>query len=104
MKEERSWRRKHRHITPEECRCDDHHCNVCEGGLAICKACGLGEGALTTHCPGVPADGDKVDGVYAGKLDFRYGRWMAGKKAPTQRMWQRWDHQAKGAKRRAAAS
>lgn len=49
---------------------------VCDGGLAICKTCRGGEGALTTECPGAPMTGAQGDAVHAGKLDFIGGVWV----------------------------
>ncbi|MBR8043188.1 NADAR family protein [Burkholderia cenocepacia] len=60
---------------------------VADGGLAICRVCGLGEGALTTHCPGARA-GAYADDVYAGKLDFVEGSWV-NRGNPTNQMWDR---------------
>lgn len=48
--------------------------HVCEGGLAICKVCGIAEGALTTHCPGEPS-GRRADDVYTRKTDYVDGCW-----------------------------
>ena len=67
----------HHYITPTECGCDNEFCNICVGGLDVCSVCGLFEGGLTTHCPGVKAYG-KSDEVYAGKIDFRDGQWVEG--------------------------
>ncbi|KVV40825.1 hypothetical protein WT27_12910 [Burkholderia territorii] len=61
---------------------------VCEGGLGICKVCGLGEGSLTTECPG-ERSGAKADDVYAGKIDYVDGRWQSGRLNPTNQMWAR---------------
>lgn len=67
----------HRYRTPEECECDGRAgCPVCEGGLGICKVCGNLEGALTTHCPGAQSY-DKSDEIYAGRLDYVHGEWVA---------------------------
>lgn len=66
---------KHQYWTAGECACDRPHCNICMGGLALCKVCGLYEGGLTTDCPGVPSQ-DRSDDVYAGRLDFRNGEWV----------------------------
>ncbi|PEH40476.1 hypothetical protein CRM94_17335 [Burkholderia gladioli] len=58
-----------------------------DGGLAICMVCGLGEGTLTTHCPG-ERSGKYGDDVYAGKVDFVGDRWIA-KPNPTNQTWAR---------------
>lgn len=60
---------------------------VCDGGLGICKVCKLGEGALTTDCPGIPS-GKMADDVYVGKTDYVDGHWQA-RKNPTNQMWDR---------------
>ena len=57
-------------------RCDVLHCVVCDGGLSICTTCGLVEGSLTSECPGVQSYSEKADDVYAGKIDFKSGRWV----------------------------
>jgi len=54
--------------------CKESHCNVCDGGLAVCIRCGLVEGSLTTDCPGEPSYVDHSDEVYAGKKDFIEGK------------------------------
>lgn len=43
---------KHTLITPATCDCkkNDTHCNVCDGGLAICSVCKGGESDLDTAC------------------------------------------------------
>ena len=62
-------------MTPGDHNCNpDDNCVVCDGGLTICKVCNLGEGSLTTDCPGEKVDMDKVDLIYAGELDFREGQ------------------------------
>ena len=69
---------KHDYKTAKDCKCDNPYCNVCEGGLEICKVCGLYEGSLTTDCPGERVDGDSADKVYQGKMDYRNGEWVQG--------------------------
>lgn len=49
-------------------------CNLC--CLAVCKECGLYEGALTTHCPGRPVSFDDSQRIYEGKLNYRGGIWV----------------------------
>lgn len=53
------------------------HCHICDGGLFHCTTCGGAEGSLTTECPGFKMTGDQLDEVYAGRLDFRGGAWVA---------------------------
>ena len=62
----------------DECKseCDNEFCNICCGGLALCKVCGLYEGSLTTDCAGYRVKSDIGDQVYAGKLDFKDGKWI----------------------------
>ena len=49
---------------------------VANGGLSVCKCCGLAEGCLTTDCPEVESSADFGDAVYAGEKDFRDGAWV----------------------------
>ncbi|MEW6115633.1 MAG: hypothetical protein AB1553_01875 [Nitrospirota bacterium] len=68
--------REHQFITPAECDCGGTgHCNICDGGLAICKICGGAEGSLPTECPGEKMIAHQDEAVYAGKLDFFNGQW-----------------------------
>jgi hypothetical protein len=74
--------RAHQYKTSADCTHDPYQhapCWVCEGGLSICKVCGLYEGSLTTECPGYECYAEKGDDVYAGKIDFRDGQWVEGK-------------------------
>jgi hypothetical protein len=59
-----------------------YNCNICDGGLAICKVCNGAEGTLTTHCPGYWYT-EKEEAVYKGLLDFVDGEWITVK--PTLR-------------------
>lgn len=72
---------QHQYKTPQDCDCVgtlcEGRCNVCDGGLSICKVCGLAEGSLTSECPGEPAF-DREDRVYRGEVDYRGGRWIEG--------------------------
>ncbi len=54
-----------------------HQCMFCDGGLTACTVCNGFEGAMTTQCPGRRMTTTENDEVYAGKLDFRGGRWAA---------------------------
>lgn len=56
--------------------CEDSYCNVCEGDLFICTACGCMEGCLPSECPGVFVPADTRDAIYAGQVDYRGGRWV----------------------------
>lgn len=73
---------EHQYLESSECwpthSGDTTVCNVCDGGLAVCKVCGLFEGALTTHCPGSKSYG-RSEEVYAGHVDFFHGEWTAGR-------------------------
>ncbi|QFG08908.1 hypothetical protein PBI_MALAGASYROSE_60 [Mycobacterium phage MalagasyRose] len=53
------------------------HCMFCDGGLFACTVCGSFEGATTTQCPGRQLTAQESDDVYANKLDYRGGRWVA---------------------------
>lgn len=45
--------------------------------LFVCKKCGLMEGALTTHCPGLHVPHIDQERIYTdGTLDFRDGTWV----------------------------
>ena len=52
------------------------NCDVCDGGLAICKVCGLVEGCLTTDCPGENVYAEKNETIYNGQIDYRNGQWV----------------------------
>jgi hypothetical protein len=68
---------EHAYKTRQDCDCSgDINCWVCEGGLFICKACGLLEGSLTTECPGVPSFSEHARNVYEGLEDFVGGEWV----------------------------
>lgn len=54
----------------------DVYCQFCEGGLFACSVCNAFEGATPSECPGVRMTADQSDAVYAGKLDYRAGRWV----------------------------
>lgn len=67
-----------------EYKCSEHggcknegHCQFCEGGLFSCTVCGGAEGSLSTHCPGVALTDQQLDDIYAGKLDYKDGRFIA---------------------------
>lgn len=48
-----------------------------DDGLAHCKICNGGEGSLPTDCPGEKMTADEEALVYAGKLDYCAGGWIA---------------------------
>jgi len=54
---------------------DGRSCVYCDGGLASCTVCGGAEGTLPSECPGKLLDEKQEKLIYAGKLDFRDGRW-----------------------------
>lgn len=56
--------------------CQTGGCIICDGGLSICKVCGGGEGALTTHCPHERMTPEQIDLVYMGKLDYFDSQWI----------------------------
>jgi hypothetical protein len=63
------------HIQRTDCNGDcGGTCSVC--CLFICKVCGLFEGCLTSDCPGEASYKEHSDAVYAGKEDFRDGKWV----------------------------
>jgi len=61
--------------------CDIEHddggwnCMFCAGGLFACTVCDAFEGATPDHCPGERMTPEQSEAVYAGKLNFRDGRW-----------------------------
>lgn len=63
------------HIYEEHENCQELHCHICDGGLAVCTVCGGAEGSLTTECPGVRMTALESEYVYSGDLDFINGRW-----------------------------
>jgi hypothetical protein len=61
------------HLWAGGCKDKCGECSVCVS--AICKTCGLINGGLTTHCCGEVVSREVSDKVYAGKIDFRAGKW-----------------------------
>lgn len=59
-------------------QCDG--CMYCEGGLGFCTVCRGGEGSLPTECPGEAMPMLVADEVYAGRLDFKDGKWVHRRK------------------------
>jgi hypothetical protein len=59
------------------------HCDICDGGLFSCAACGCAEGTLPTECPGAPVPWSEQERIYGGVLDFIDGAWL--EKAAVQR-------------------
>ena len=64
------------HVLERHDTCDKDHCNICDGGLALCTVCGGAEGSLATDCPGYRLDPDTDEAVYTGELDYRAGHWI----------------------------
>lgn len=64
------------HIQVVHKNCQRLSCPICEGGLFQCSRCNSAEGATTSECPGEKMTWAQVDAVYAGKLDFRGGKWV----------------------------
>lgn len=66
-----------KHIFIEHTNClEPGTCPICDGGLAVCRVCGLLEGSLTTDCPGYLCWAEKNDDIYQGKIDFVNGHWV----------------------------
>lgn len=42
------------HIFEKHTNCTKAHCQICDGGLAICTICGQAENDLEPACPGQP--------------------------------------------------
>ena len=74
------WWEESGHVAEKHENCKTPYCQICEGGLTICNRCGLAEGSLTTHCPGVESYAAHGDAVYAGKEDFFNGQWVSGRR------------------------
>lgn len=65
------------HVWHQGCSMDvDVPCYVCSVELSLCIACGGAEGSLPTSCPGKQMTREQLDDVYAGKTDFRNGKWI----------------------------
>ena len=43
-------------------------CQICDGGLYLCKICGALEGGLAMECPGRQLSYDEVDQTYKGEF------------------------------------
>lgn len=65
---------QHKYVVHKDCKLNS--CIICDGGLALCEVCGLGEGALTTECCGHRVDSDVADDCYIGKQDFINNIWV----------------------------
>jgi len=58
-------------------KCNNLDCNICEGGLALCKVCGGVEGSLTTECCEKSLTAEQHDRIYFNRdLDFKNGQWI----------------------------
>jgi len=67
---------KHVLKTSKDCDKEDcPGCNICEGGLVLCKVCGGAEGSLPTDCPGVKMTTEQDEAVYVGILNYAKGYW-----------------------------
>lgn len=64
------------HIAVTHTGCTQPYCSIREGGLFLCSQCGSTEGATTSECPGERMTEAQIDLVYAGKIDFRGGKWV----------------------------
>ena len=64
---------KHIFFEPKDISPDDAwgQLHIVDGGLILCKVCGLLEGALTTDCPGEKVSMDVSDCIYAGEIDYK---------------------------------
>ena len=50
--------------------CQVTHCNICDGGLALCTVCNGAEASLTTECPGRKISDEEQDQIVKGNLDY----------------------------------
>lgn len=48
----------------------------CDGGLFSCTVCNGFEGTLTTECCGHKLHQAVLDAIYAGKIDYKNGKWI----------------------------
>lgn len=64
------------HVYEKHTNCKLDYCSICDGGLSVCTVCGCLEGSLATECPGVQCYATRADRIYAGKIDFRNGKWV----------------------------
>jgi len=66
---------KHVKLVHKDCSISPF-CPVCDGGLFVCRVCGIEGSFLTLECPG-PGD-YRVNSflVRGGYLDFRGGKWI----------------------------
>lgn len=55
-----------------------------EENITVCKVCGLGEGTMTTDCPGEQS-WSKADEIYNGRLDYREGEGWVNKLSPSMK-------------------
>lgn len=44
--------------------------------LTLCRVCGGAEGAMPTDCPAKVIGVDRLDEIFAGRLDFTAGEWV----------------------------
>jgi len=65
-----------KHVWVTHCDCKTIGCPICDGGIAVCKVCGLIEGSLTTDCPGKKCHSIHGENVYRGLIDFVDGQWV----------------------------
>jgi len=56
---------------------DCEGCQFCQGGLWSCTVCDGFEGSMPSTCPGEAMTWEQGEAVYAGRLDYRYGQWLA---------------------------
>jgi hypothetical protein len=68
----------HKYLKHENCELP--HCNICDGGLAVCVVCGGAEGKLTTDCCGYKLNSNVLNEVYLGDSDYKDGSWIFKKK------------------------
>jgi hypothetical protein len=62
-------------VTHINCR-KEGNCDICDGGLAICKVCGGAEGSLPEECPGEKMSTYQDNSVFMGILGYKGGEWV----------------------------
>ena len=74
VREVKSSMNKH---TWYECKCNNHGCQFCDGGLGLCTVCNGAEGTLTTECCGRKITEEEKEKIYTlQSLDFVDGVWI----------------------------
>ena len=60
-------------MRPEDCKCGEDQCPVCDQGLSICMICNAAESELHELCAGPPADGHPMTALSQGYMKVPKG-------------------------------